>query len=199
MGGYVLTNKADDAIRENILSLFEKKGMRNHTIIDLGVYQLFYFNKINLPKTNHIYTNGTNRIIGIGTFAYGGHFGYQALESLYHDVIATQDIDSILNNIKGHFNIILYMNEELLVVADRVGAFHSFIGSEGDTVYLSNSLYAVADNLSKLTVRKQEMMEFLVTESIYGPNTLFEEIKFLEFICCCSNGLVIVKFAFPEP
>jgi hypothetical protein len=181
VGGFVLTNDMAHGTREKILTVFEKKGMTKFTLIELDTYHLFYFNKVNLPDTNHIYTAGNDRIIGIGTFAYGGKIGYSALESLYNDIIAAQDIESILNNIKGHFNVILFLNNELIVVADRVGAFHAFIGQDGNRIYVSNSFYAVADKMSRLSVRKQEMMEFLITESIYGPNTLFDEIKYLEF------------------
>jgi hypothetical protein len=181
VGGFVLTNDTTEGTREKVLAVFEKKGMTKFTHLELDTYHLFYFNKVNLPETNHIFTSGQDRVVGVGTFAYGGHFGYSALESLYEDLSATQDMKPVLNDIKGHFNIILFLNGQITVIADRVGAFHAFIGIDKNNVYVSNSFYAVADNMSRLSVRKQEMMEFLITESIYGPNTLFDEIRYLGF------------------
>jgi hypothetical protein len=181
VGGFVLTNDRTQDTREKILGVFEKKGMTRFTDIDLANYRLFYFNKVNLPDVNHIFNVGQDYIIGVGTFAYGGSFGQKALRKLYERITSERKFDEILNGIKGHFTIIIFFEGELTVVADRVGSYHTFIGHAENNVYVSNSFYAVADNMPKLSVRKQEMMEFLITESVYGPNTLFDEIKYLGF------------------
>jgi len=181
LGGFVLTNDFGEKTLKKIFTVFEKKRMNKHSIFELGKYRMIYFHKINLPEAGHIFADGDNRIIGIGTFAYGGQFGYSALESLYNDIISSQEIKSILNKVKGHFNLILHLNGELSIISDRTGSFHSFIGRDENHVYVSNFLFAVADNLSQLTIRKQEMMEFLMSGSMYGPKTLFDEVDYLEF------------------
>lgn len=181
MGGYVLTNDLSDGTRNKILNVFERKGMKDFRALDLGSFRLFHFRKINGSTVDHVYRAGSNRLVGVGTFVYNGRLGHNALESLHDDISKEHSDQSVFNNIKGHFNIILFMDGEISVVADRVGAYHSFLGREDQNVYISNSFFAVIENLTDVHPRKQELMEFVLSGAIYGPNTLIEEIDYLAF------------------
>ena len=181
MGVYVLTNDLSDGTRNRILNVFERKGMRDFRVLDLGSFRLFHFRKINGPTVDHVYKAGSNRLVGVGTFVYNDRLGHNALESLYDDISGEHSDQSVFNNIKGHFNIILFVDGEISVVADRVGAYHSFLGREDQNVYISDSFFAVMENLTDVHPRKQELMEFVLSGAIYGPNTLIEEIDYLIF------------------
>ena len=181
MGGYVLTNDLSDETRNRILTVFERKGMRDFRVLNLGSFRLFHFRKINGSTVDHVYKAGNNRLVGVGTFVYNDKLGHNALESLYDDVSKEHSDQSVFNNIKGHFNIILFLDGEVSVVADRVGAYHSFLGREDQNVYISDSFFAVMENLTDVRLREQELLEFALSDAIYGPNTLIEEIDYLGF------------------
>ena len=120
MGSFFLTNSKETKIREKALTFFKNKGMDEYKVIRLGKYDLFYFEKIYLRnKINHIFKKDDDYIIGIGTFFYKEKYGHQALEKIYYDFI--ENGNDIFNDVLGHFNFILYINNNLNIVTDKTG------------------------------------------------------------------------------
>ena len=181
MGSYFLTNDLSQGRIGTTRRLFEEKGHLQSINTQLGAYQLIYFPKINLKEDKHVFENGQDKLVSVGTFIYRGQFGFNALKLIYDDIKDADEFTSLLRETKGHFNLILYLNGELMVVTDRVGAYHSFIGRSKDSIYVSNSYYAILDVMEEAKLRKQGILEFAFSNAQYGPHTMVEEIDFLGF------------------
>lgn len=180
MGGYILTNDISDESQSSFLELFREKGLENYHVIDFNPYRLYYFEKRNIAGPAPIYRSESSVLVGVGTFIYNGAIGRKALSNISRD-LASQNSESVFNEIKGHFNLVIYSNGDLVVVSDRIGSYHSFYGMNDEHLYISSSLLAIAKRMNSITPRKQEIMEFIITEAFYGPRTVFEEISFLAF------------------
>ncbi|TXT54511.1 MAG: hypothetical protein BAJATHORv1_60007 [Candidatus Thorarchaeota archaeon] len=180
MGGFFLTNNIAHPIERNVMKLLEKKSQEVVTY-NLGEFRLYYFRRVNTWERESIFEQSEDKIFGIGTIIYKNRVGTQALKHIYQDLIESNHDLGILNDIKGHYNIILYIDRELSVITDRIGAYHSFVAKEEDSIFISSSLFAIAENLHSLSIRKQEIMEFIASKAFYGPTTIFEEITFLPF------------------
>lgn len=180
MGGYFLTNDLKDGLIDETIRFFEEKGMIEHSIINLGSLNLIYFNKINLPKARHIFSDNLNYVIGVGTFFYKNLIGYECLKEIYFDFNRDHNLH-IFNEIQGHFNFILFIEGRLIVVSDKTGTYHSYIGENDSKFYISTSYLAILENIPSITIQKQEIMEYIMTEGFYGGTTILKEINFLKF------------------
>ena len=134
LGGYFLTNNTDKAALQNALAIFQKKDMEKHIILQLGHFQCIYFNKINLPEANHIFKKNKDYVIGVGTFFFKNKLGNGALEEIYNQFSLNKD-ESIFNKVKGHFNLIIYIDGQFYVVSDKTGTYHSYKSEKNSSYY----------------------------------------------------------------
>lgn len=188
MGGYFLTNSKKNTDKKKILESFNAKGMKDFNEIKLGDYTCFYFNKIYLKdKINHIYKKNEDYVIGVGTFFYKGKYGYEALRLIYNDYNIKIDNkynsfrDEIFNKILGHFNLIIYIDGILKIVTDKTGTYHSFKLENNDKKYFSTSILALTKLTKKLSLSKQESLEFINREATLCGDTIFKEISYIDF------------------
>ena len=176
MGSFFLTNDTSEEKINKVLDLYKKKGMHNYTKLISNDCVLLYFPKINL-QYQQIYKHKENYIVGIGTFFYKDKYGADALEEIYS---AYSSGENVFAQTRGHFNFVLFIGGELQVVTDKTGLLHSHIARERNCIYISNSFLAIGEALDNLTVSSQALMEFAVTQAVYGGATFFQEINHLE-------------------
>lgn len=180
MGGFFLTN--DEASLSNAISVFDRKGLTQHTSLKLGDHwHCLYFSKWNAGTaavTNDYFANNDDMIVGVGMFIYKGVIGTQALELIYQDWDRAPQMPA---HIKGHFNLIAYVNGELYVITDKTGIYCSYCATDKDKFYISSSFLCVAGALPKLTLATQEALEFICSSTWYGNSTVFEEVKPLPY------------------
>ena len=104
MGGFFLTN--DEASLNDAISVFDRKGLTQHTSLKLGDHwHCLYFSKWNAGTaavTNDYFANNDDMIVGVGMFIYKGVIGTQALELIYQDWDRAPQMPA---HIKGHFNL----------------------------------------------------------------------------------------------
>lgn len=177
MGGFFITNN-QSLTTETIINLFLNKGFKKYSVLKVNHLTIYYFNKIFL-KTNHIFKNGNDFLIGIGTFFYKNSHGYDALEKIYND-LSLFGIN-ICNEIDGHYNLIIYQQNKLKVISDKTGTYHSYYSQNEKYFYLSSSFLAVIKPLSKLSINMQEILEFIHSEAFYGGKTIFKEVDYIPF------------------
>jgi len=180
MGGYFITNSNNIIWEEKIVNFFSQQDMIKYTKIFLKPFTLYYFHKINIANINHIYKNESDYIVGVGVFFYKDKFGYEALQRIY-DNIQKNGLTNIFNDIQGHFNLIIYYKNELYIVTDKTGTYHSYYSLNDGTFFGSSSFYSILEILNNITVNKQELMEFIMFEAYIGENTPIKEVQFLKF------------------
>jgi hypothetical protein len=176
MGGFFLTN--DTTALEKAVSIFTKKGLNNHALVQMGPdNRCLYFGKWNArnqPINDQYFSHNEDVIIGIGTFVYRDAIGTRALKFIYED---WSQFPHILSNIKGHFNLVTYVNGKLTVITDKASMYHSYYAFHGDMLYISSSFLSVAESIPHLTLSRQEGLEFICTSNWYGNSTVFQEIR----------------------
>ncbi len=180
MGGFFLTDNDSDNLEEKIKQIFLVKDMEKYDLFNFEKFKVFYFHKIGHSEFKHVFKNGDDYIIGVGVFFYKNKFGIQAQEEIYRHLKDTQDF-SIFNQVLGHFNFILYINEELRVITDKTGTYHSYYCFNNGYHYVSTSFYSIIEFLEKITISKQELIEFMMIEAFIGPKTAVKEIDYLSF------------------
>jgi hypothetical protein len=180
MGGFFLTN--DEGSLNDAISVFDRKGLTQHTSLKLGDHwHCLYFSKWNASTatvTNNCFASDGDIIVGVGTFIYKGVIGTRVLELIYQD---WDQGPQMLAHIKGHFNLIAYVNGELYVIADKTGIYHSYYATDKGKFYISSSFLCVAGAVPKLTLATQEALEFICSSTWYGNSTVFEEVKPLPY------------------
>lgn len=176
MGSFFLTNNGNKEKIDKIVELYKKKKMYDYSRLIFDDLVLLYFSKINL-QYQQIFKHKKNYVIGIGTFFYKRKYGLDALKEIYNDYLSGENV---FGKIKGHFNFILFIDGKLYVITDKTGLFHSYVAYEKNDIYISNSFLAIAEVLDNLTVSSQALMEFAITEAVYGGKTFFKEINHLE-------------------
>ena len=180
MGGYFITNSKNGKYEKKIINYFSQQDMIKYTKINLTPFILFYFHKINVENINHIYKNESDYIVGIGVFFYKNKFGYEALHRIYDD-IQKDGLTNIFNDIRGHYNFIIYFENELYIVTDKTGTYHSYFCTKGGVFFGSSSFYSILEILDNLTINKQELMEFMMFEAYIGENTPIKEVEYMKF------------------
>ncbi len=180
MGGFFLTDNESSNLEEKIKHIFLAKDMEKYDLFNFGKFKVFYFHKIGHSEFNHVFKKGQDYIIGVGVFFYNNQFGIKALEEIYVNLKSKQDF-SIFNQVLGHFNFIFYINGELRVITDKTGTYHSYYSFSDGYHYASTSFYSIIEFLEKITISKQELIEFMMIEAFIGPKTAVKEINFLEF------------------
>ena len=180
MGGFFLTDNDSDNLEEKIKQIFLNKDMEKYDLFNFEKFKVFYFHKIGHSEFKHVFKNKDDYIIGVGVFFYKNKFGIQAQEEIYSDLKNNQDF-SIFNQVLGHFNFILYINGELRVITDKTGTYHSYYCFNDGYHYASTSFYSIIEFLEKITISKQELIEFMMIETFIGPKTAVKEIEYLRF------------------
>ena len=180
MGGFFLTNNESDNLEEKVKQIFLAKGMEKYDLFNFDKFKVFYFHKIGHSEFKHVFKSGDDYLVGVGVFFYKNKFGIQAQEEIYSDLKNNLDY-SIFNQVLGHFNFILYINGELSVIADKTGTYHSYYCVNDGYQYVSTSFYSIIEFLEKITISKQELIEFMMFEAFIGPKTAVKEIEYLGF------------------
>lgn len=177
MGGYFLSN--DNDAKQKAIEVFAKKGLGNYSVLKAGNFECVYFHKLNAEIcdiNNNYYLNGDDFIVGTGIYVYKDLIGTSALEKIYKDFKILSD-KNIFNNVKGHFNFVIYKNGSLFLITDKTGTYHTYYGKNKNNIYISTSFLSVCDNMEKLTVQKQELLEYINTSVWQGNTSIFKEVN----------------------
>lgn len=178
MGAYYLTNNDDKT--DQIVELMQKKQLTRFRTIRVGALTILNFQKINVPDYDNVYTEGEDFIIGFGTYYYRNLFGEAALSHIWQEYKAG---NNVFSEVGGHFNFILHDKGVTKIIADKTGYYHAFSATENGRFYVSSSLFAIAESLTELKLNKQEILEFINVEAVFGGRTIFSNIDHLEAGC----------------
>ena len=175
-------------MRRKRLTKFETFRVQDLTILN--------FHKINVENYNNTYREGDNFIIGFGTYYCADLFGQAALPHIWREYKAG---NNVFAEVGGHFNFILHDEGVTKIVSDKTGYYHAFHSAEQGRFYVSSSLFAVAESLTELRLGKQEILEFINVQTVFGDKTIFTNIDHLKAGCIFEAGLRLKENVYYQP
>jgi hypothetical protein len=186
MGGLFITNA--EAVVGVAARVFEGKPVAPGLTRQANGAFVAYWRKRAVPDAACIHETPEGFLLGCGTYYYDGLFGPACLAKLWE---ASRHDFSVFGSVGGHFSFVLYRDGKLSVVGDKSNTHHVFSATHGDQFFLSTSSLAIAECLPKVTLGRQEILEFVNTESTFGQRTLFREIKLIDpgVVVECAPGL----------
>jgi hypothetical protein len=179
MAGFYICNneKIFNRVLDNSKTEYPKRKIIRH----VGGWQIAIFQKINLKNHQNIYYNGNDFIAGTGIYFYKKLFGFGALSQILSDFKMDKNI---FQNVRGHFNFVIFFDGKLYLVTDKTGHYFSLKATDETITSYSTSFMLLCDSLQKLIPQKQELLEYLNVAATFGGKTIFKNINHLK------NGFV---------
>jgi len=190
LGAFVLYKKNETIDLAELRKGFEERKFSEPSAFDLGSFKLLLYKKIVVNAVNFL-SQGGNSVFVTGTLVYKQKSYSESLALILED-----EINSRLNHnqLIGHFTIIFFIKGKLSVIKDRANSYNVFY--DKDKTILSSSFLAVANACTKkLSPDKNAITEILITGSLIGPSTVFNEIKKIEEFNCPFFEGVKIEFA----
>ncbi len=175
MGSFFVSD--DPAALDGAREHFAAKGLDRHTAWTVGATHVLAFAKRFAPTGQHEARIEDDAILGVGAYTYEDACGPEALRRI---LTACRRGEVPFARVNGHWVLIVRLRGQLSVVTDKTGVYHAYAGRTERHTYLSNSLFAVAGALDRLTVAPHECLEFLFTQCTFGQRTIFEEVRHLD-------------------
>lgn len=175
MGAFFLYKTNDKMLNiEAACEAFREKGFDEPMRVQLGERTLLFYRKL-LDESYLIFECETGTIAAVGAFTYKGLDKQTALRAMFLDVYAD---NFAFDDLRGHFNIFVYVNHQLRIFVDSLLSKKVFcdIGHN----YFSSSMLATANAYpGNLSVNRMAVYEKMMTGLIISPDTIFSEINVL--------------------
>jgi hypothetical protein len=140
----------------------------------LNGWDLYLFPKLCIGARNYREA-GTFSLFASGTPFLPGHGYSSSLDILTNQLVGERFAGDTL---KGLFFILLNNGKELQFLTDKYGLYSIFHSSDGNII--SSSFLSICSGLSGLTLNREAITENLLTGSIIGKDTIFNEVKRFE-------------------
>ncbi len=170
MQGIYLTNNINENPKYQILEDQLKKFPK----IVVGKYLLnFFFTE----KRESFFKEGNNFIFNLGVFIYKNNFNKKALSLFMQDLASGIKLKDLLlsKNTRGQFILVLYYQNRLQIITDRLGYFPLYYFQKGDKWSFSNSMLTLAKN-NKVTLNYIGIAQYLS-----------ENYRHITYACCDQN------------
>ena len=122
MKSFYLTNSN---FEENSLSILNKQLISYPKLKAKNFSINFFYSS----KNESLYKNGQNFISNLGVFIYKNNYNKKALKIFLDDLLSGKSLNDLLlsEDTRGQFCLILYFNNELKIISDRLGYFPVYI------------------------------------------------------------------------
>lgn len=160
-----------------------KMGFARPAILAAGDVTVHVYPKRGGGEANAVSFPNGDFIAACGTFVFRGEIGRAALQSFYSAFAGDM---ALLDEAMCHFGLILRKGPVVRVAADRFGGYHLFRDALSEVV--SSSFLVAAATLSRATLTRQGIFEYVFNGVISGNETLFEELSLLPIGSTLSLG-----------
>lgn len=157
--------------KASMLKVFKKMHLKTYRHFKLKDYNIYFYEKID-SKNSNIYKNGNDFVLSSGTFFYKDSNLKDSLKEFYNDFIH----DTVQkSSIYGHYVILLYINEKIIILNDSLGVQRIFSDSYKNV--LSSSFLATwFSSIEPLILNKDAFIEKIISGYITYPETLINKI-----------------------
>jgi hypothetical protein len=170
MQSFYLTNSN---FEENSLSILNKQLM-NYPKLEIKNFSINFFHS---SGKESFYKNGQNFISNLGVFIYKNNYNKNSLKMFLDDLLSGKSLKDLLlsNDTRGQFCLILYFNNQLKIISDRLGYFPVYIYQKSSTIAFSSSMLMLGKN-NKTSLNYIGIGQYLS-----------ENYKYITYACCDQN------------
>ena len=146
--------------------------------------KLFLFNSKNKES---FLQKDKSFLCNLGVFIYKKHFNSDALKLFISDLEKGNKLDDMLtsDHTRGQFLLIIYFNNKLTLITDRLGYYPVYIYQNNNDFSFSNSMLTISSN-NKLKLNKVGVAEYLS-----------ENYKYITYACCDQNLFENINYLKP--
>lgn len=157
----------------------EDQGFCSPVIVSTKNYELYLYGKLMVSTENYVTRPGSDFCACTGTLLYSGLVGEDALARFYDDF---QSDNVPQEGLYGAFCIIIRKEGKTFLFVDRLGVYKTYRNESG-TVW-SSSFLCISGALTKRTIDKQSVYEYVFQGATYGNRTIFNEAQLVssEFV-----------------
>lgn len=169
MQSFYLTNRNENNLNLNILDSY-----LNKTTVVANNFNINFFYS---DKRESIIKKDKSFIANLGVFIYKNRFNKEALKFLLEDLEKGENLEDILlsDYTRGQFCLILFLNNKLQVITDRLGYYPVYLYRKGNNISMSNAMLGLAKN-NKNSLNKIGVAQYLS-----------ENYKHITYACCDQN------------
>ena len=186
MRNFYFTTKVGRALDLNFL----KENFKELVWGDKKSFDLYLYSNEE-PRSFH--KEGSDFIVALGSLIYKNRIGREAVKSFYDD-LKLYDLKTLLlsDHIHGQFCILLYRDNQVKIVTDKIGYLALYAYNRNNNVEISNSFLVVAKN-NETTISNVGVGQY-ISENVAGHaccnKNIVEEVEYLEGgnIYCVVNG-----------
>lgn len=170
MQSFYLTNSN---FEENSLSILNKQLISYPKLKAKNFSINFFYSS----KNESLYKNGQNFISNLGVFIYKNNYNKKALKIFLDDLLSGKSLNDLLlsEDTRGQFCLILYFNNELKIISDRLGYFPVYIYKKNNIIAFSSSMLLLGKN-NKTSLNHIGIAQYLS-----------ENYKHITYACCDQN------------
>jgi hypothetical protein len=174
MGSFLLKNNRNKISENEIVKVFASLDQKKYIKLNLEDYSFFFFQRV-VSKDSDCYEDIRGKIFLSGTFIYGKNSVHESLKIFFHDFLH-ENIN--YKSIYGQFVLVILIKAKLHLLTDRL-RIHNVYFNNNKSI-LSSSFLAISTLQKRLEFNKNALIENLLTGSLIGPDTTFNNIKRLE-------------------
>lgn len=175
MGAFVLFDGSRALDMARARAVFRSKGFAEPTEFGLGAARLLLYPKQRVPVRNWFEGESGHRLFCTGTPIYKG-LGYaDGMKELLRD----WELGSVVREeLVGFYCLLFFDGLRVVLATDSSDLHHVFSNADGTVIASSLQAVLVADG-ARHAVSRDALVEQLLTGSIAGPDTLFDDIVVL--------------------
>jgi len=171
MGAIFIHNKTNYSFRvDKSLEYFEKQNFGTPFRFNSGSWELYYYPK-KLPGSRPQVIAGKKLMIVCGTAVMPHKTSNESLRGIYECFC---DTGNIPGNLSGNYFILFQSDNSIKIFTDPVNVFSIFL-TEDRNVF-SSSFIALVSGLDSLHINRMAVTENIVTGSVTGNETVFNEV-----------------------
>ncbi len=177
MQSFYLTNSN---LEENSLSIINQQ-LISYPKLKIKNFLISFFHT---NEKDSLYKNGQNIISNLGVFIYKNNYNKNALKLFLEDLLSGKSLNDLLlsNDTRGQFCLILYFNNELKIISDRLGYFPIYI-------YMKNNIIAFSSSMLLLGKNNETSLNYTGIAQY-----LSENYKHITYACCDQNIFNEIKY-----
>ncbi|MCD4675002.1 MAG: hypothetical protein K8S18_03275 [Desulfobacula sp.] len=118
-------------------------------------------------------------VCAVGSVLYKKYSFDESIRKLGIDISNGSDINDLINDIDGHFFIVVIQNDKLTIITDAGGVINTYCLQEENSIYITTSMLSLATTFD-VTQDDEAILTFLRASTFLNTDTYFNEIKTLK-------------------
>lgn len=152
------------------------KNLKTSIVMNEKCGRITVYKKINV-FTHNYFVEGSNYVLGVGTYIYKSKKDSEALKEIYYD-LKENTLNSIRKNIYGTYCIITKINEEIKVFIDILDSYRIYYHfAEDGSITLTNTWSHIYWRLGNTRIDKHRLAQYICNDDNIAEKTPVDGIN----------------------